>query len=121
MDRRDRNEVRVFAPEQLRDMTGDDVELMQELVDLYVGHAEIEWPMLIGAVREEEWEQVRQLAHALKGSSMTIGAEITARSLQLIEESARGRASDGLREAVEQAQGAYVSACRQMRQMLSAA
>ncbi|MDJ0521931.1 MAG: Hpt domain-containing protein [Planctomycetota bacterium] len=121
MDRRQRDEIRVFAPEQLRDMAGGDEELMRELVDLYTGHAEIEWPMLVGAVREEEWEQVRQLAHALKGSSMTIGAETAARHLQLIEESARGRTSDGLREAVESAQGAYVSACRKMRQMLAAA
>ena len=121
MERRDHDAVKVFAPEQLREMASDDTELMQELVELYAGHAEIEWPMLIGAVREEDWEQVRQLAHALKGSSMTIGAEIAARALQHIEESARGRASDGLRQAVEQAQGAYVSACRQMRQMLAAA
>ena len=121
MDRDQYEDARVFHAEQLRLMAGDDRELMQELIELYAGHAEIEWPMLLGAVREGAMEQIRALAHALKGSSLTIGAEVAARALQQVEESARGRSLDSLREAVEQARGAYVSACRQMRALLAAA
>lgn len=122
MDRRDgEREARVFDPEQLREMAAGDRGLMLELIELYAGHAEMEWPMLMGAIREGEWEQVRLLAHALKGSSMTIGAEIAARALQHVEENARGRSTDGLREAAESARGAYASACRQMRALMAAA
>ncbi len=120
MDRR-QDDLKVFDPDQLRDMASGDLELMHELIELYVGHSEIEWPMLVGAVRERELAQVRLLAHALRGSSMTIGAELAARALQLVEENARGGVTDGLHEAVEDARGAYVSACRTMRALMAAA
>ena len=120
MDRRQGSDAQVFDEAQLREMAAGDRELMLELIDLYAGHAEIEWPMLVGAVREEEWEQVRLLAHAIKGSSMTIGAEMAARALQHVEESARAGGDDSLREAVEAARGAYVRACRQMQSLKAA-
>jgi len=113
--------ARAFDTEQLRVMSGDDRELMHELVELYAGHAEIEWPMPVGAVREGALDQIRSLAHALKGTSLTIGAEVAARALQQVEEAARGRSLDNLRDAVESARGAYSSACRQMRALLAAA
>ena len=121
MNRKGAHETRVFAAEQLQEMAGGDRALMQELIDLYAGHDRMEWPMLLGAVREEDWEQVRQLAHALKGSSMTIGAESAARALQLVEEGARARRTDSVDAAVADAHGAYVSACRQMRALMTAA
>ena len=107
--------------EHLEQITAGDRSLLRELVDLYAAHACIEWPILAGTAREGSRDEVRRLAHALKGSSLSLGAMATAKLLEYVEDRALLDDRETMEEAVEAARGAYERACGYLRRMARAA
>ncbi len=98
----------VLNMRQFEDATGGDVELMQELAGLYLADADAQMPGLEEAVVQRDMERVSRVAHGLKGSSASIGADRVANVFKIIEAMGRDGTEDGLDDAVAAARDAYV-------------
>jgi CheY-like chemotaxis protein len=59
--------------DRLLDLGGGDVESLRELVDLYFKQTEGQLAQLEAAVRGNQGEEVRQVAHSCAGASATLG------------------------------------------------
>jgi HPt (histidine-containing phosphotransfer) domain-containing protein len=97
---------RVFDPEALAGLIGDDPELMQELIDLFNDEA----PRLIGTIRSAtaagDPHTVTHAAHTLKGSAANLGAaeaSEAALSVEMIGRSGDLTAAPGACERLEAA------------------
>lgn len=68
--------------EELRDLMGSNFEL---LVDTYISDNKARKEQLQLAIESSDWENVRQLSHAMKSSSANIGALQLSELCQQIE------------------------------------
>jgi len=98
----------VLRPEQLRDVSSDDADVIRELVSAFFSGAGGWVAALDVAISSEDSEQVSRNAHALKGSAANLGAgrlQRTARSLETAGDAenwaAAADAFDALREELE--------------------
>jgi CheY-like chemotaxis protein len=71
--------------EKVRQMLGNK---HGKLTQLYLQEAESRLVTLQQAFSEQDWEQTRQLAHAIKGTSLSIGARAFAELLDQVEQGA---------------------------------
>jgi PAS domain S-box-containing protein len=71
--------------EQLRDVSGDDEELMQELIELYLGQMSENIEKLKSAVRAENPVELKLVAHKSIGSSATCGMAAIVPALRDLE------------------------------------
>jgi HPt (histidine-containing phosphotransfer) domain-containing protein len=78
----------VLDRDRLRDVTGDDEELMQELLALLIDDTSLQMVSLQTAIAEEDPLKTERLAHYCKGACANIGANRAAHVLQQIEQDA---------------------------------
>lgn len=97
----------VLNMRQFEDATGGDTELMQELAGLYLEDADAQLPSLVEAATQRDMERLSRVAHGLKGSSASIGADRAANAFRLLEEMGRAGAADGIEDAIDRAREAY--------------
>jgi PAS domain S-box-containing protein len=74
---------------RLLESAGDDEDLARELKVQFVESAAEVWPRVIAARGAGDHRTVEMLAHSLKGSCWTLGAEPCGAALQLLETAAR--------------------------------
>ncbi len=77
-----------FSPIVIQDIAADDTELMAEVIKEFIKCIPIYLGELDAAIREQDFSQIKFVAHKLKGSSRFIGAEALASLLQQMEISA---------------------------------
>ena len=73
----------------LKEATGGDRDLMQELARLYITDADLQLRALEDALQNRELDRLRRIGHALCGSSAQVGAPVAAGIFRELEEAAR--------------------------------
>ncbi|HYR77850.1 MAG TPA: response regulator [Pyrinomonadaceae bacterium] len=86
-----------------------DSDLVIELIDLYLGNAAGQVNEIKAAVAKKRQNQLKQLAHALKGSSLTMGANLVAKLCAELEQ-ANIRNSNEVAELVQKLESAFAEA-----------
>jgi CheY-like chemotaxis protein/HPt (histidine-containing phosphotransfer) domain-containing protein len=82
------SDEQVYPPvniERLRDVSGDDEELMQELIDLYLEQMSKNIEKLKAAVEADKPEELMRIAHTAVGSSATCGMNAIVPPLRELE------------------------------------
>jgi HPt (histidine-containing phosphotransfer) domain-containing protein len=102
---------------QFEDATGGDAELMQELALLYLDDTAARFPTLEEAAARRDLESVGSVAHAMKGSSASIGADQAAEAFKTLEMIGRGARADGLDDAVAAARAAFEAVRQRLSRM----
>lgn len=102
---------------RLQESTGGDQEFLRELVTLYVKHWEDEWPQIEQAAEARDMVLLGQLAHALKGASLCMGADEAANAFKRLEDMGKSADAEGVEDAVEAARNAYRRACDRMNEL----
>jgi HPt (histidine-containing phosphotransfer) domain-containing protein len=74
--------------EQLRDITLDDEDLMREILSALIDDTSRQIRLLDSAIREEDSQKCKRLAHYSKGACANVGARSAAALLQHIEQEA---------------------------------
>jgi len=85
----------------LRDATGGDRDLMQELAELYVSDADLQLRALGDALRNNEMDRIKRIGHTLAGASASIGATAATEMFRGLEEAAKAGDTDRIRELNE--------------------
>lgn len=70
----DAREVTVFDPDVLRELLGDDTDIINECLEEFQGSLAEIGGTLVASIKNEEWSVVDELAHRLKSSSLSTGA-----------------------------------------------
>ena len=86
--------------DHLLDITGGDLEFLDELVDTYLADGETQVAALQAAVVADDTEGLVRPAHTLKSSSANVGALSLADACRALEADARGGAVAGAGERV---------------------
>ena len=60
------------------------------VVDAFCSQAQEVWPQAAAALADGEHESLERIAHAMKGSALSLGAEPLSETLQALEQAARG-------------------------------
>ena len=94
----------------LLDMTGGDMEFVDELVDTYVSDGDQQVAALRAALPAGAPEGLVRPAHSLKSSSLNIGALALAELCRNLEEAARGGAVTDAADRVDAIAVAYADA-----------
>lgn len=76
---------------QLRDITLDDEELMREVLTALIEDTSGQIELLQSAIREQDPERCKRLAHYCKGACANVGANAAASVLRRMEEEALAR------------------------------
>ena len=82
------DETAVLDREQLRDVTLDDRELMQEVLSALLDDTSRQLLLMDAAIREHDHRQAMRLAHSCKGACANVGANAAAAVLRKLEQQA---------------------------------
>ena len=88
------DENAVLDRQQLRDVTFDDRELMQELLTSLLDETARQLRLMDAAIREHDPKQTMRLAHSCKGACANVGANAVAAGLRKMEQQAAREAFD---------------------------
>jgi HPt (histidine-containing phosphotransfer) domain-containing protein len=88
------DENAVLDRQQLRDVTFDDRELMQELLTSLLDDTARQLRLMDAAIQEHDPKQTMRLAHSCKGACANVGANAVAAALRKIEQQAALEAFD---------------------------
>ncbi len=94
------SELPVLDRSVLRSSLGDDLELIEEILELFATTTPEIIESLKRAADEGDLETVRKCAHSIKGSSGNIGAEAMQESMRNIEAACADQDPDAVREKV---------------------
>jgi HPt (histidine-containing phosphotransfer) domain-containing protein len=86
------NEERNGAPldlSYLRDMSGNSVEFMIEMIDMFKQQTPLYIAELEQALAKEDWAKVSSCAHKIKPTFSYVGRDDAKNHMQLIEQNAR--------------------------------
>ena len=96
----------VLDLQQLKDITLDDQELMREVLVALIDDTSQQLALLDAAIRRQDGENCRRLAHYCKGACANVGANRAAATLKRMEQDAARSAfqdcSTGLEALVEE-------------------
>lgn len=93
--------------ERLREVSADDVELMNELIDLYFPQTRELLDELKNAVAQKNAGAVYQAAHKALGSSVTCGMTAVIEPLRELEEVGRNNDFENAEQFLSQAEEGY--------------
>ncbi len=99
----------VFDPGQLEQTTSGKETLQVEVLERYLKNLQPQLETLRGAVKAGHHEQVKSLAHSLKGSSWTVGAVAIAELFRRLESGASTMNDEALMRVVDQADQALAA------------
>lgn len=93
----DRLKSSSFDPQALWDRLGGDMELLRELVEIFLGECPGLLRDIAAAIREESFDDVRKFSHKLKGSALQFsgkGVAAVAASLEKMGQAKSLRSAD---------------------------
>ena len=85
----------------LREATGGDRDLMQELAELYMGDADLQIRALGDALQNNELDRLRRIGHTLKGASASIGATPAAALFEELEIASKAGETETIKRIIE--------------------
>ena len=88
-------------PEFLERVQNDN-ELLLELLDIYIEDFQLKRPLMADAVSNKDSEELRSLAHSLKGASGNISAKILQGIFTSIEENSKQNNIEGMEETFKE-------------------
>lgn len=91
----------------LRDATGGDRDLMQELAELYLNDSDLQLRALDDAIENKEMDRIRRIAQALIAASEAVGAATAAGIFRELEASAQAGDAASVREAIDRGIGEF--------------
>ena len=94
------NEDIIDLPEFL-ERVQEDKELLLELLDIYTEDFKIKKVQLAAAIKNQDYEQIRQVAHSLKGASGNISAKPLRNIFLSLEELGRKNTTEGAAPLLE--------------------
>lgn len=94
---------------ELRSNCGHDLDLVVEVLELYLREGEQIMPMLEHAVKGAELDSLRELAHRFRGGSSHVGAKRMTELCRMLEEASEARASDSATHLVEQVKREFLA------------
>ena len=100
--------------EQLKDVSDNNAQLLDELLDLYLAEAEIAFTSLSRAVETNSLKQIAALAHKLCGSSSTCGMKRLSTALRKLEHLADHGDSTQLHRAFDEAASQFACLKQQL-------
>lgn len=89
--------------ERLREVSADDVELMNELIELYFSQTRELLDQLKTAITEKNADSVYQSAHKALGSSLTCGMNAVVSALKKLEQIGRSNNFENAEEILSEA------------------
>jgi HPt (histidine-containing phosphotransfer) domain-containing protein len=112
-------ELPILDPEivaELRASVGGDEEFVHELVATYLAEGAAHLQAMVDAFEGGDIDAVVRPAHTLKSSSAALGAARLAEMSRGIEHAARDGRTDGLADAISEAQATWALTELQMRE-----
>lgn len=82
--------LRTWDPERIREVVGDDREILLELVALFVDDTQQRMTVLKHSVHSADLTSTRHEAHAIKGAAGNFGAEALYEIAKHLEDRSRG-------------------------------
>ena len=95
-------------PEVLEEATAGDRDLVQHLAELYVNDTDLQLRALDDALENKEADRIARIGHALKGSSLSMGAGPMAAISEELELAAKAGDLDRASHAIRAAQVEFV-------------
>jgi HPt (histidine-containing phosphotransfer) domain-containing protein len=83
-----------FSYDTLLDNTGGDRALILDILQAYISTVPADITQLSALLKQQQWEQIVQLAHKLKGASMNICANALAQTFVAIQTAAEEHESE---------------------------
>jgi len=80
-------------------------EVIASLVDLYIDNSTGEIENMVQAARDGSMDNIKKVAHSLKGASLNMGASAMGRLCLEIERNARENNLEGVREQINRLSG----------------
>ena len=105
-EKKNQLELSVFNARALEEVL-EDKEVVQEVIQEYLHSAPVIIGKLESAAKNQDYKEIREYAHALKGSSRTIRSEHLADLCQNIETKAKMLDSNGLDPFIRELQNQY--------------
>ncbi|HSI73615.1 MAG TPA: response regulator [Fimbriimonas sp.] len=99
----------VFDPSQLEQTTAGRDDLQVQVLERYLKNIEPQIERLRVAIKDGNPDQIKSLAHSLKGSSWTVGAVAIADLFRKVESGAHSMSEDGLMRILDQTDGAMAA------------
>ncbi|MCU1233567.1 MAG: Hpt protein [Candidatus Solibacter sp.] len=88
------DETTVLDRQQLKDVTLDDRDLMQEVLTALLDDTSRQLRLMDSAIREHDPKQMMRLAHSCKGACANVGANAVASALRRLEVQAASESFD---------------------------
>jgi two-component system, sensor histidine kinase and response regulator len=92
----------------LREATGGDRDLMEELAELYVSDADLQIRALDDAMDNRDMDRIRRIGRTLRAASESVGAAAAAEAFARLEAGARAGSLEAVREATEAVRDEFV-------------
>ncbi len=86
----------VFDLQEFMERVQNDKELLLELLDIFVEDYKTKRQLLSEAIDKQDYEQVRSIAHSLKGATGNISAKALRQTFMQIEEMAKAGNLEGI-------------------------
>jgi HPt (histidine-containing phosphotransfer) domain-containing protein len=92
----------IFDYEELMERVQDDKELLLELLELYIEDFKQKRVSLDDYVKNQDFENIRGVAHSLKGASGNISAKALREILLQLEQKGKDETMDGVEDLLDQ-------------------
>lgn len=93
--------------ERLRDVCGDDAEMIDEIVELYFSQTSEQLVELEHAVSAKNFDDIYKSAHKIVGGSMTCGMNAVVPFMRELEQIGRSQNGENAAQLLQQAQTAF--------------
>ena len=91
----------------LREATVGDRDLMQHLAEIYVTDADLQLRALDDALENKDSDRIKRIGHALRGSSLQVGANTMAAISEELEKMGKAGSLDGAPDAIARARAEF--------------
>lgn len=99
--------LEILDVEELKERVQDDIELLLELLDIFVEDYVGKRQLLGEYLASDNYEEIRNVAHSLKGASGNISAQILREKLLIFEEMGAKNDVTGSEEVLKDLDEAY--------------
>ena len=93
--------------ERLREVCGDDAEMINEIVELYFSQTREQLDELEKALPEKNYDGIYKAAHKIAGGSLTCGMNAIVQPIRELEQIGRNQTGDNIEDLLEQARRAF--------------
>ena len=107
----------VLDYEELKERVQNDEELLLELLDIFTEDYGPKREILGNAIVSDNYEDLRNVAHSLKGASGNISAKILREKLAVFEEMGAKNDTEGAEELLKELDVAYVDLAARIKEI----